>query len=188
MKYFCLIITYFEVFLSLIITYLGMLLWLLIYHVLTSICTSTHYLSHHTVPCPHSSPTQVKSTGQQDTRDNCWRFFIDRVRKNLKMVLCFSPVGSTLRFDIIDTVTIYCEVKFILGMKLNYMSLPFLLYMSRVRARQFPAIISCTTIDWFHEWPQEALVSVSETFLSGIEYLPVCLILFMHYQYCQFFL
>lgn len=44
---------------------------------------------------------------------------------------------------------------------------------SRVRARQFPAIISCTTIDWFHEWPQEALVSVSETFLAGIEYLPV---------------
>ncbi|XP_069945104.1 dynein beta chain, ciliary-like [Cherax quadricarinatus] len=81
---------------------------------------------------------EVKSTGQQDTRDNCWRFFIDRVRKNLKMVLCFSPVGSTLR----------------------------------VRARQFPAIISCTTIDWFHEWPQEALVSVSETFLAQIEYLP----------------
>ena len=42
-----------------------------------------------------------------------------------------------------------------------------------MRARQFPAIISCTTIDWFHEWPQEALVSVSETFLAGIEYLPV---------------
>ncbi|XP_063612420.1 dynein beta chain, ciliary-like, partial [Penaeus indicus] len=81
---------------------------------------------------------EVKSTGQQDTRDNCWRFFIDRVRKNLKMVLCFSPVGSALR----------------------------------VRARQFPAIISCTTIDWFHEWPQEALVSVSETFLGTLEYLP----------------
>ncbi|KAK3861449.1 hypothetical protein Pcinc_032598 [Petrolisthes cinctipes] len=81
---------------------------------------------------------EVKSTGQQDTRDNCWRFFIDRVRKNLKMVLCFSPVGSALR----------------------------------VRARQFPAIISCTTIDWFHEWPQEALVNVSETFLANIEYLP----------------
>ncbi|KAK7067103.1 hypothetical protein SK128_011273 [Halocaridina rubra] len=42
--------------------------------------------------------TKVKSTGQQDTRENCWRFFIDRVRKNLKMVLCFSPVGVALRY------------------------------------------------------------------------------------------
>jgi len=33
----------------------------------------------------------------QDTKENCWKFFIDRVRKQLKVVLCFSPVGSTLR-------------------------------------------------------------------------------------------
>jgi dynein heavy chain len=66
---------------------------------------------------------EVKSAGQQDTRDNCWSFFIDRVRKQLKVVLCFSPVGTTLR----------------------------------VRARKFPAIVNCTSIDWFHEWPDEAL-------------------------------
>ncbi|KAB7494338.1 Dynein heavy chain 1, axonemal [Armadillidium nasatum] len=41
-----------------------------------------------------------------------------------------------------------------------------------VRARQFPAIISCTTIDWFHEWPPEALFSVSERFLTEIPELP----------------
>ncbi|KAL7641741.1 UNVERIFIED_CONTAM: hypothetical protein RMT77_007615 [Armadillidium vulgare] len=81
---------------------------------------------------------EVKSTGMPDNRENCWRFFIDRVRRNLKIVLCFSPVGSTLR----------------------------------VRARQFPAIISCTTIDWFHEWPPEALFSVSERFLTEIPELP----------------
>ncbi|CAL4188337.1 unnamed protein product, partial [Meganyctiphanes norvegica] len=39
----------------------------------------------------------MKHSGVQDNRDNCWRFFIDRVRKNLKMVLCFSPVGAILR-------------------------------------------------------------------------------------------
>ncbi|CAH8640372.1 unnamed protein product [Heterobilharzia americana] len=61
-----------------------------------------------------------------------------KVRRLLKVVLCFSPVGSTLR----------------------------------VRARKFPAIVNCTSIDWFHEWPKEALLSVSKRFLSGIELLP----------------
>ncbi|MCJ8738612.1 hypothetical protein PDJAM_G00037770 [Pangasius djambal] len=78
---------------------------------------------------------EIKGTGLQDTRDNCWKFFIDRVRKQLKVILCFSPVGSTLR----------------------------------VRARKFPAVVNCTSIDWFHEWPREALVSVSARFLSETE-------------------
>ena len=29
---------------------------------------------------------EVKSAGQQDTRENCWSFFIDRVRKQLKVI------------------------------------------------------------------------------------------------------
>lgn len=74
---------------------------------------------------------EVKGAGLVDTRENCWKFFIDRVRRQLKVVLCFSPVGATLR----------------------------------VRSRKFPAIINCTSINWFHEWPQEALVSVSLNFL-----------------------
>ncbi|XP_039201063.1 dynein heavy chain 17, axonemal isoform X2 [Crotalus tigris] len=78
---------------------------------------------------------QVKSMGLQDTRENCWKFFIDKVRKQLKIILCFSPVGSTLR----------------------------------VRARKFPAVVNCTAIDWFHEWPEDALVSVSGRFLEEIE-------------------
>ena len=40
---------------------------------------------------------EVKGAGLQDTRENCWRFFIDRVRRQLKVILCFSPVGKTLR-------------------------------------------------------------------------------------------
>ncbi|XP_071672857.1 dynein axonemal heavy chain 9-like isoform X3 [Patagioenas fasciata] len=54
---------------------------------------------------------------------------------DLKVVLCFSPVGSKLR----------------------------------VRSRRFPAIVSCTAIDWFQEWPQEALESVSLCFLQETE-------------------
>lgn len=76
---------------------------------------------------------EVKGAGIPDTRENCWKFFIDRVRKQLKVVLCFSPVGSVLR----------------------------------VRARKFPAIVNCTSINWFHGWPQEALLSVSMKFLEA---------------------
>ncbi|KAK2515570.1 hypothetical protein Q9233_014083 [Columba guinea] len=39
----------------------------------------------------------------------------------------------------------------------------------RVRSRRFPAIVSCTAIDWFQEWPQEALESVSLRFLQETE-------------------
>ena len=78
---------------------------------------------------------EVKGAGIMDTRENCWSFFIDRVRRQLKVVLCFSPVGSTLR----------------------------------VRARKFPALVNCTSINWFHEWPEEALISVSSRFLSEVE-------------------
>lgn len=82
---------------------------------------------------------EVKQAGILDTKENCWKFFIEKVRRMLKVVLCFSPVGSTLR----------------------------------VRSRKFPAIVNCTAINWFHEWPENALVSVSKRFLSTVDVLPV---------------
>ncbi|XP_068619246.1 dynein beta chain, ciliary-like [Battus philenor] len=81
---------------------------------------------------------ETKATGIPDTRENCWKFFINRVRTMLKVVLCFSPVGATLR----------------------------------VRARKFPSIVNCTAINWFHEWPQDALRSVSKRFISEVRSLP----------------
>ncbi|XP_004592923.2 dynein axonemal heavy chain 17 [Ochotona princeps] len=75
---------------------------------------------------------QVKALGMADTREACWKFFIEKVRRQLKVILCFSPVGSVLR----------------------------------VRARKFPAVVNCTAINWFHEWPEDALVSVSARFLE----------------------
>uniref|UniRef100_A0A672SZQ6 Dynein axonemal heavy chain 17 n=1 Tax=Sinocyclocheilus grahami TaxID=75366 RepID=A0A672SZQ6_SINGR len=80
---------------------------------------------------------EVRGQGLMDTRENCWKFFIDRVRRQLKVALCFSPVGSKLR----------------------------------VRSRKFPAVVNCTAIDWFHEWPQEALESVSLRFLQDVEHI-----------------
>uniref|UniRef100_A0A667HTJ9 Dynein axonemal heavy chain 9 n=1 Tax=Lynx canadensis TaxID=61383 RepID=A0A667HTJ9_LYNCA len=78
---------------------------------------------------------EVKSQGLVDNRGNCWKFFIDRVRRQLKVTLCFSPVGNKLR----------------------------------VRSRKFPAIVNCTAIDWFHEWPRQALESVSLRLLQNTE-------------------
>jgi len=38
----------------------------------------------------------------------------------------------------------------------------------RVRCRQFPSLINCTTIDWFMGWPKSALVQVADKFLATV--------------------
>lgn len=77
----------------------------------------------------------VKGEGIVDNKDNCYKFFLDRVRKNLHMSLCFSPVGDGFRN----------------------------------RARKFPALINCTVIDWFHPWPEDALLQVAAKQLEDVE-------------------
>lgn len=39
----------------------------------------------------------------------------------------------------------------------------------RERARKFPALFNECTIDWFLPWPEEALSSVADQFISDIE-------------------
>jgi dynein heavy chain len=76
----------------------------------------------------------AKGDGVTPTPANVWRYFIDRVKRNLHMALCFSPSDDF-----------------------------------RSRARKFPALINCTVIDWFHPWPQQALLSVATKFLEEVE-------------------
>eukprot|EP01029_Cantina_marsupialis_P005813 TRINITY_DN1630_c1_g1_i2.p1 TRINITY_DN1630_c1_g1~~TRINITY_DN1630_c1_g1_i2.p1 ORF type:complete len:2520 (+),score=925.36 TRINITY_DN1630_c1_g1_i2:475-7560(+) len=38
----------------------------------------------------------------------------------------------------------------------------------RNRLRMFPALVNCCTIDWFTEWPEEALYSVGKHFLDAV--------------------
>ena len=38
----------------------------------------------------------------------------------------------------------------------------------RSRLRQFPSLVNCCTIDWFSEWPDEALHSVAKNFMSEL--------------------
>ncbi|KAJ8402442.1 hypothetical protein AAFF_G00369310 [Aldrovandia affinis] len=39
----------------------------------------------------------------------------------------------------------------------------------RSRCRMFPSLVNCCTIDWFVQWPREALHSVSQFFFQSIE-------------------
>jgi dynein heavy chain len=83
----------------------------------------------------NSVRSAVKGEGIPDTKENCMGFFYSRVRRNLHMSLCFSPVGDGFR----------------------------------TRATRFPAIVTATVIDWFYDWPQDALLSVAEMFLAEVE-------------------
>lgn len=64
-----------------------------------------------------------------------YNFFVGRVRSNLHLVICLSPIGEAFR----------------------------------TRLRMFPSLVNCCTIDWFSEWPEQALRSVADYFLAPVE-------------------
>ena len=39
----------------------------------------------------------------------------------------------------------------------------------RNRIRMYPAFVNCTTIDWFSEWPQDALLEVAEKYVENMD-------------------
>ena len=39
----------------------------------------------------------------------------------------------------------------------------------RVRCRMFPSLINCCTIDWFDEWPKDALLSVAQRYFEKLD-------------------
>jgi dynein heavy chain len=38
----------------------------------------------------------------------------------------------------------------------------------RIRCRNFPGLISNTSIDWYFSWPEEALISVCDFYLKDV--------------------
>lgn len=71
--------------------------------------------------------------GMEDSQDNLKQYFIDKVRDNLHLFICMSPMNA--KFP--------------------------------VRARKFPGLVSCPTIDWFLPWPADALVALSKAFIQN---------------------
>jgi dynein heavy chain, axonemal len=67
------------------------------------------------------------------TKLNIFSQYLFRVKANIHVVLCMSPLGEAFR----------------------------------TRLRKFPSIVNCCTIDWFMEWPDEALQSVAARFLTS---------------------
>jgi dynein heavy chain len=63
------------------------------------------------------------------TKLNIFGQYVNRVRQNIHVVTCMSPIGEAFR----------------------------------TRLRMFPSLVNCCTIDWFSEWPDEALKSVADS-------------------------
>ena len=66
------------------------------------------------------------------TKLNIFSQYITRVRKNIHLCVCMSPLGEVFRN----------------------------------RLRNFPSLVNCCTIDWFTNWPAEALQSVGMSILQ----------------------
>lgn len=77
---------------------------------------------------------EAKKNNIEENNQAIYNFLLDRVKANLHVIVCMSPVGE-----------------------------PF-----RNRIRMYPALVNCTTIDLFNEWPQEALLEVGERYLSTV--------------------
>ncbi|RYY37138.1 hypothetical protein EON62_01310, partial [archaeon] len=71
------------------------------------------------------------------TKINVYAQYLLRVRRNIHVVLCMSPMGEAFRN----------------------------------RLRMFPALVNCCTINWFSEWPEEALRSVANSSLTETDLL-----------------
>ncbi|XP_014680873.1 PREDICTED: dynein heavy chain 2, axonemal-like [Priapulus caudatus] len=77
----------------------------------------------------------ARNEGIPETPESIFSFLVERVRSNLHVVLCMSPVGDAFRN----------------------------------RLRMYPAFVNCTTIDWFSEWPADALLEVADKYLESID-------------------
>jgi dynein heavy chain len=57
----------------------------------------------------------------------------------------------------------------------------------RNRLRQYPALVNCTTIDWFCEWPKVALLEVANKYISDVNFVQTItgevLVIFVRLKY-----
>nr|XP_015838947.1 PREDICTED: dynein heavy chain 2, axonemal [Tribolium castaneum] len=79
----------------------------------------------------------AKKAGVFPTSEAMYNFLIKRVRANLHIIICMSPIGDAFRN----------------------------------RLRQYPALVNCTTIDWFCEWPKVALLEVANKYITDVNFV-----------------
>lgn len=82
--------------------------------------------------CEEIRPS-AKREGIVETMDELYSYFIQRVKNNMHIVICLSPIGEA-----------FTE-----------------------RLRMFPGLVNCCTIDWFSEWPSDALYEVAQKQLEN---------------------
>ncbi|KAJ8920059.1 hypothetical protein NQ315_011713 [Exocentrus adspersus] len=75
--------------------------------------------------------------GIMRSNEAMYEFLVQRVRANIHIVLCMSPIGDAFRN----------------------------------RLRQYPALVNCSTIDWFREWPKEALLEVANRYIASVNFV-----------------
>lgn len=73
--------------------------------------------------------------GLQPNKMNIYTQYLLRVRKNIHLIICMSPLGEVFT----------------------------------TRLRMFPSLVNCCTLNWFTEWPEEALIGVGKGCLLEYE-------------------
>ena len=79
----------------------------------------------------------LKNLRVVETSANCLKYFQQRLRDNLHMVISLSPASEAFR----------------------------------AKLRDYPALLNCVTIDWYSDWPSDALRAVANHLLSNTKLL-----------------
>ena len=77
---------------------------------------------------------EAKENGYSESMNDVIKFFYERIRQNLHIIICMSPVGEAFRRRIL----------------------------------MYPSLIGNCTIDWFSEWPADALKEVALHILDSV--------------------
>lgn len=96
----------------------------------------------------------------EENRDAIYQFFIGRVRNQLHLMICMSPIGDAFR-------SVFSHLNYSIHARL-FSRVVISHCLCRRRCRMFPSLVNCCTIDWFTLWPDDALLSVAENSLMAI--------------------
>lgn len=65
----------------------------------------------------------AKLAGVPETTDAMYSFFLDRVRSNMHIILCFSPIGNKFRC-VINRIILFCTYSFRVKITVQFIGSP----------------------------------------------------------------